>query len=261
MAIVTLTTDLGEQDYYVAAIKGAFLKQRSDLQIVDVTHRIQHYDIVQGAFVLQNAYRHFPEGSVHVIHVNNLNSKEPSYLAFEREGHFFLGPDNGIFSLIFPLQAIEAVRLKPAGHDPFPLTSLYAEAVGRLLSGSPLKELGEPAGDLLQRIHLQPIVTKTGIRGTVVYIDHYENAIVNVHRDLFEKVAQDRPAEIWFKRHDPIRRIYRHYHEVPVGEVVCFFNSSGLLEIAVNMGKAGSLLGLQVDDTVQIDFVERKKKT
>ena len=88
----------------------------------------------------------------------------------------------------------------------------------------------------------------------MIYIDNYENAIVNIDRTLFEKVGRNRPFSLYFKRNDPITRLSEDYSDVPVGETLCLFNPSAYLVIAINMGKASSMLGLKVEDTVQIDF-------
>jgi hypothetical protein len=253
MPIITLTTDFGQNDFYVAMLKGAMLQQHAGLQIVDVTHNVAPYDIVQGAFILKNAFRHFPKDTIHLVSINNF-SGNLSFIAFRCEGHYFVGPDNGIFSLIFNELPSEVYRLDYDPEDPFPLKAVFANAVSHLAAGKPLFEIGLPDHDLETRIALQPVISTSQIRGSVIYVDHYENVIVNISRELFEKVRNERRFALYFKRNDPITKMSRRYHDVPVGEVLCFFNSSDYLEIAINMGKAGGMLGLKVDDMVQVDF-------
>lgn len=253
MAIVTLTTDFGQSDYYAARIKGAVLGSVPNVILIDITHNIPPFDIVQGAFVLGNTFRSFPEGTIHLFSVNNYDGNV-AFIAFEREGHYFVGPDNGVFSLIFGKLEEGVYRLPFDADDPFPLKTVCRHAVVHLASGKPLEEIGLPAGDVEQRIALQPVISRSQIRGVVIHVDQYENAITNIGKELFEKVGRGRKYSILFKRNDPIRQIHKIYHEVPVGAPVAFFNSSGFLEIAVNMGKASSLLGLHVEDMVQVDF-------
>ena len=253
MAIVTLTTDFGKSDYYAALIKGALLGCTPSLQLVDITHNIPTFDIVQGAFVLGNTFRSFPEGTIHVLSVNNYDGNL-AFIALQREGHYFVGPDNGVFSLIFGKLGNEIYRLPYHADDPFPMRTISCHAVDHIVSGKPLNEIGMPAGDGEQRIALQPVISKSQIRGVVIHVDQYENAITNIGKELFEKVGKGRPFSIVFKRNEPIRKISNIYHEVPIGEPLAFFNASGFLEIAINMGKASSLLGLQIDDMVQVDF-------
>ena len=253
MAIVTLTTDFGKSDYYAALIKGALLSRTPAVQLVDITHNLPPFDIVQGAFVLGNTFRSFPEGSIHLLSVNNYDGNL-AFIALEREGHYFVGPDNGVFSLIFGNMGEQVYRLPYDAGDPFPMKTVCCHAVDHIVSGKPLNEIGLPAGDVEQRIALQPVISQSQIRGIVIHVDQYENAITNIGKELFEKVGKGRDFSILFKRNDPIQQIHSIYHEVPVGEPLAFFNSSGFLEIAINMGKASSLLGLQIDDMVQVNF-------
>lgn len=252
MQIVTLTTDFGLKDYYVALLKGAMLQRNPGLQIIDITHKVKPYDIVQGAFVLKNSFHSFPENSIHIITVNN-GPEERSFIAFRHQGHYFIGPDNGVFSLMFN-DIPEAFRLEYDRNSSFPLKELLANATDHLLSGKPVYEIGLPAGATERRIALQPVISTSQIRGSVIYVDHYENVVVNIPRELFEKVRNDRKFAVFFKRHDPITRLCHRYNEVTVGETLCLFNSAGYLEIAINMGKASSMLGLKLDEVVQVDF-------
>ena len=117
MPVVTFTSDFGLQDYYTAIIKGAILCKDKTINIVDITHNIKNYDIVQGAYVLKNAYEHFPKGSIHILSVNNFYKKEPRFLAVRHNGHYFIGPDNGIFSLLFDDQPTDIYKLDYSKND------------------------------------------------------------------------------------------------------------------------------------------------
>lgn len=254
MAIVTLTTDYGLKGYYLAALRGMLLSENPDVQLVDISHQVKPYDIVQGAFILKNAYHHFPTGSIHLISIDNLSSPL-SLIVFEEDGHYFIGPDNGIFSLIFNPMPKNIFRLPLLRNNYFPFNEACSSAVAHITAGKPLIEIGLRAGEIEQRIALQPVISTSQIRGSVIYIDHYENAIVNIQQELFEKVRNKRRFQLFFKRHDPIVQLSRSYHEVSIGETLCLFNEAGYLTIAINMGKAASLLGLKLDDMVQVDFV------
>lgn len=253
MQIVTLTTDFGLDDYYVAQLKGVLLSNVSPLQIIDISHKVKPYDIVQGAFVLKNSYASFPEGTIHVVTVNN-SAEGMSLICFKQEGQFFIGPDNGIFSLVFA-ELPEARRLEFNAETLFPVHKSIATAIKHLASSLPLEEIGSPAGEIVQRIALQPVISHSQIRGSVIYVDHYENVVINIPFDLFEKVRNGRNFALFFKRNDPITCLSRHYTDVAVGETLCLINSAGFLEVAVSMGKASSLLGLKLDDMIQIDFL------
>lgn len=255
MTIVTLTTDFGVQDYYAGALKGALLRRNTGVQLVDISHAIKPFDIVQAAYVLQHAYTEFPEGSIHLIGVNCVYDPEFRFLAARQNGHFFLAPDNGVLALLFgQLPDADVRALPPFPQQHFPVKQAFAGAVQHLLSGQTFETLGTPAGPLLQRISLQPVITPTRIRGTILQIDNFENAVINIRREMFEKQGNGRPFSLYFKRNDPITRLSQNYCDVPVGEPLCLFNSAGYLEIAVYMGRAATLLGLKVEDVVEVVF-------
>jgi len=254
MPIVTLTSDFGWNDYYVALIKGAMLCEHQDLNIIDITHNINNYDIVQGAFILKNAYESFPKSTIHIISVNNFYDKKRRFLAVRYNEHYFLGPDNGIFSLLFDKMPNDIYKLDFSNKGTFPLKNVYAKAIGHISKGMPFNEIGLPQKNVVERITFQPVISKAQIRGAVIHIDNYENVIVNISRKLFEQVWNERAYEISFRRNDPIQKIYNNYYDVPIGEILCRFNSADFLEISINMGKASSMLGLKIEDTVQIDF-------
>ncbi len=254
MPIVTLTTDFGWQDPYLPRIKGGLLCQHPGITLVDITHDITCYDIVQAAFIFKNAWQSFPEGTIHLISVNDFYQGRPHFLAIRHNGHYFLGPDNGVFSLVFSEMPEEVFELPETENDPMQLKDIYAGAVGHITREKPFNEIGRVREAIEHRITFQPVLGPAYIRGSVIRVDHFDNVITNISRALFEKVGSGRNFKLHFKRNEPITSLHRHYHDVPVGDTLCLFNSAELLEIAINMGRAGSLLGLKVEDTVQIDF-------
>ncbi|NJN34013.1 MAG: SAM-dependent chlorinase/fluorinase [Saprospiraceae bacterium] len=129
------------------------------------------------------------------------------------------------------------------------------KAVRHLVQELPLTDLGAPVEDMVQRITFQPVISPSQIRGAVIYIDHFDNVTVNITRELFERVGRGRQFQLYFRRHDPITKLSTHYNDVPIGETLCLFNSD-YLELSINMGKAAEMLGLKIEDTVQIDFMD-----
>jgi len=254
MPIVTLTSDFGLTDYYVAMIKGALLSQNQNLNIVDISHNVKTYDIVQGAFVLKNAYSSFPKETVHILSINNYYNKKNCFLAVRYDYHYFIGPDNGVFSLLFDKKPEDVYELEYDDTSDFPLKSIFSKAAGHISNGLPFNEIGIKVDEIEERISFQPVINKTQIRGAVIHIDHYENVIVNITKDLFDQVRDKRKFSIFFKRFDPIQKISKNYSDVAIGKRLCFFNSAGCHEIAINTGKASSMLGLNIDDSIQIDF-------
>ena len=255
MQLVTLTTDFGTQDYYVGALKGALLRHAPGLPIVDISHDIKPFDIVQGAFVVANIWREFPENTIHLIGVNCVYHSDFRFVALRHEGHFFIAPDNGLLTILF--QNLDQANLRTLPADAtahFAVKNVFAHALAHFAENKPFEELGEYPAPLVERISIQPVITPTRIRGTVIHIDNFENVVVNIRREVFEKALNGREFSLFFKRNDPITKLCGNYCDVPMGEQLCLFNDADFLEIAVNMGKAASLLGLKVEDVVEVVF-------
>jgi S-adenosylmethionine hydrolase len=174
---------------------------------------------------------------------------------FQHQEMFFIGPDNGIFSLVFPeLDQVAIYEIDAERYGIEDINESYAHVVAALLHHVPIEELGVRIYDFCRRIELQPVITSSNIRATIIHIDRYENAITNLSKEKFEKIRNGRSFSLYYKQKEPISFISKGYGEVGVGEVLARFNSSGYLEIAVNMGKAASLFNLQKNETIQIDF-------
>lgn len=253
-SIITLTSDFGSRDFHLGRLKGALLQAAPNAQLIDITHAVPNYDIVQAAFVFRKVWQHYPSGSIHVISVNDYYQPKGRFLALLHEGHYFIGPDNGLFSLVFgemPRETYVLDRIDPKAAP----SQAYASAVAHIVADKPFHEIGLPATRMAQRLAFQPVIGGDYIRGAVTYIDHFHNAITNIRREQFEAVGKGRPFELFLKRTEPIDGLSFRYHDVPEGETLIRFDSEGLLEVAINMGQAASLLGIEVEDTVQINFI------
>ena len=250
MSILTLTTDYGASDHYVAHLKGHLLKQNPDFKIVDVSHNIKSFDIVQAAIVLKLAYPPFPPGTIHLALVHN-RTADQDLVCVQRDDQYFMMLDNGMITLLFEDLNVCHRLLKP---DHLGLKQWIAQCAADLHQGKLLDEIGQITENFQRRIHLKPVVTTSYIRGVAIYVDHYDNIIFNITRDLFDSVCGGRSFELFYKRHDPLTTIHANYYDLAVGETVCRFNNAGYLELGINMGRAASLLGIKVDDAVQIHF-------
>jgi S-adenosyl-L-methionine hydrolase (adenosine-forming) len=254
MIPVTLTTDFGTRDYYAGQLKGTLLSFSPEVYIVDISHDIPPFDIVEAAFVFRNAWLGFREGSIHLLHVHNRVDDHREQLYIRHQGHHFIGPNNGLFSLIFEDLPQQLALLQEPGDTSFQTRYMMARAVKNIVQGIPTDKWTTPVGNIERRIQLRPVVYPSRIVGFVVHLDNYENAVTNISVGLFEEVGRGRAFLLRIKGNRPIGKIASHYQDVPVGEAVCLFNGAGLLEIAVNMGKAHTLFGLSLGDPIEIDF-------
>ena len=257
MAIITLTTDLGYKDFYQAALKGSILKTLPDVNIIDITHEIDAFNISRAAFILKNCFHYFPEGTVHLIGIDTVYSERNKYLAVKYRGYYFVGSDNGIFSLIFdeaPQEIVEINIMQDLKFLHFPLADIFVKAACHLAQGKPLKQIGIKAEDIEQRMNLHPVIEKNQIKGSVIFVDSFENVVTNVTKEMFTQVQNGRNFTLYFKRNESISQLSWHYNEVPEGEKLCLFGISNHLEIAINKANASGLLGLNNGDIIRIEF-------
>lgn len=257
MAIITLTTDLGYKDIYQAALKGSIYKLLPTANIVDITNSVAAYNIQQAAFILKNSFYYFPDATVHLIGIDTVFNTETRYLAINYKNHYFVGADNGIFSLMFdtvPEEIVEINIMQDLKFLHFPLADIFVKAACHLAEGGKMDEIGISVTDIEKKMNLQPIVEKNLIKGAVIYIDSFQNVITNITKEFFSTVQQGRQFTLSFKRNETINHLSWHYNEVPEGEKLCLFGISDHLEIAINKGNASGLLGLTLGDSVIIDF-------
>ncbi len=256
MPIITLISDWGLKDHYSGAVKGAILAKMPEATIVDISHSIPSFEIEQAAFVIRNSYRYFPEGTVHIIGVNTEESDTNPHTAVEVDGQFFIGTDNGIFSLIFdkpPDKIVELTIIQDSDSFTFSTLDRFVKAAVHLAQGKKIEELGAVKDKIIEKILLKPVVNDNVIKGHVIYIDSYENIITNIKEPLFIEVCNGRKFGIFFRTYE-INKISRSYTDVPVGEILALFDSNGYLEIAMNQGNASGLLGMDYKDLVRIEF-------
>lgn len=257
MAIITLTTDLGSKDFYQAALKGSILSILPTVNIVDITHEVPSFNISYAAFVLKNAYPYFPKGTVHLIGIDSVFNENTKYVAVKFREHYFVGADNGIFSLLFdekPEEFVELNIMQDLKYLHFPLVDIFVKAAIHLAKGGKLKDIGVPTEGIEERMLLHPVIEKDMIRGSVIYIDTFSNVITNITKDLFTKVQRNRDFTLYFRKSETITQLSWHYNEVPEGEKLCLFGISNHLEIAINKGKASGLLGLHLGDILRVEF-------
>lgn len=257
MAIITLTTDLGDKDIYQAALKGSILKLLPDANIVDITHNVSAFNVQQAAFILKNSFHYFPDNTVHLIGIDTVFNTDTRYLAVYYKNHYFVGADNGIFSLMFdaePDELVEINIMQDLKFLHFPLADIFVKAACHLADGGKLADIGLPVENIEKKMNLQPVVEKNMIKGVVIYIDSFQNVITNITKEFFNQVQQGRRFTLSFKRNETINHLSWYYNEVPEGEKLCLFGISDHLEIAINKGNASGLLGLNLGDTVIINF-------
>ena len=261
-AIITLLTDFGTEDTYVGVMKGVITSICPSAQVIDLTHQVPPQDIATGAFLLDVSVDYFPEGAIHVAVVDPGVGTARKPVALRTAKAFFVGPDNGIFTLVLQRQQLlQAICLdNPRYHLPtvsstFHGRDIFAPVAAHIACGVSVEELGTPI-HRLQRLPLPRIrVDWQGIRATVVHIDRFGNAITNLTRDNYEawRTRWDvKEPAVQVAASDIFLPIATTFGEVARGKPLALFGSSGRLEIAVNGGSAALELALRRGDTIKV---------
>ncbi|MEX1193252.1 MAG: SAM-dependent chlorinase/fluorinase [Brumimicrobium sp.] len=276
MNIITLTTDMGLKDHYVATLKGKIYSLLPGALVVDVSHNVKPFNISQASYFLKNIIKDFPAGSIHVIGVDaeplvNFSQPEesslPMILLYKKQ--YFVGTDNGIFSLLLENNKFEALwSLDDVLSQPelmnFPTKNILIPAACKLASGESPDKFASPAKKVKRAIPLSPVIDGNILKGAVIHIDHFGNLITNIKKEDFYRIGRKAPFVIYFRQKEYyIDEISLGYNEVPSGEKVAIFNDSNLLEIAINKGTpengggANALFGLRLGDIIRIEFTPR----
>jgi S-adenosylmethionine hydrolase len=260
MAIITLTSDMGLKDHYVSAVKGSILTQHPEADIVDISHDIEKYNIAQAAYILSHAWKEFPEGSIHIIGIRAEATDHAPHVVMTKNGHYFIGADNGFFSLLFDDEPDGVFRLDiHLDNDvlTFPTKDVFVKTACHIARGGTPEVIGRSVKDYNRTHRFDALAEDHQIKGSVIYVDSYGNAITNITKTLFEQVGRGREFTISTKVSGyDIQTLNKNYNEVIEGERLALFGSGGHLEVAMNVGNANQLMGLSVNDVVRVEFRE-----
>lgn len=274
MSIITLTSDFGNVDYRVAAIKGQLLSLKSDVNIIDITHEIQAYNLLQTSYIVRNAYKHFPKGSIHILCVDSFFHKSRKNIIYKADGSYFIAADNGLLSLIFLDIQPEAIfeltfnaRFDDQVH--FTSTDIFAPAAIHLANGGLPEVIGRKI-KAVKDLSFPRAVYNEGekmIIGEVMYIDNFGNIISNISKSFFEKTSLIYESFTIKFRNLSLSKIYSQYTALVEdwenetnyhGQSAAIFNDSELLELTIYKGSknngAKSLFGLNVGENIYIQF-------
>ena len=258
--VITLTTDFGTQDWFVAVVHGVLYGICPDAHIVDLSHDIPPGHIARAAFVLEAAAPDFPPGSVHLAVVDPGVGTVRRALAVGARGQFFVGPDNGVLSwaLRDPEARAHAVTEERWFRHPvsrtFHARDVFAPVAAHVARGVGLARFGPRVDDAMRLPHAVPVVSAAGIEGCILYLDRFGNALTNIEEQDVARAfpgVPDRGLEVRVLR-ATIRGLSRAYGESPLGTVVAILGSSGRLEIAQVGGDCAARLGIGEGDRVWV---------
>jgi len=256
MSLITIISDWKSNDYYLGVFKGILKTKIPNVEIVDIKHDIESFNISQAAFITNFSYKHFPKDTIHIIAIKSEATKEHKHIIIQDKGHFFICADNGIPGLIFKESPDLVIELETIDiQTSFPEAEIFTKTAKYIADGGDIKELGIEKNHIYRKIDLLPGIGADYISGTVIYNDSYGNAITNISKEIFERYGKGRNFEINFvSAKYIITKIYNNYSEVEEGEKLALFNFAELLEIAQNNGNAKDLLGLEKGTNIKIKF-------
>ena len=275
MNFITLTTDFGFKDFSVAITKANIYSNISNAIIVDISHQISPFNNTQAAYILKNSYKSFPKGTIHIIGIESELTPENSHLAMYFDEHYFIGANNGIFSLItedlIPDKIVE-INIHQNIISNFPVLDVFVKVAKHLSSKGSLDVIGKEIKKIKQLTEIKPVINqkKDQILGSVIYIDNYGNVISNITKKIFNEIGKSRSFTIEARR-VKFKKIFSSYSQAidfsikkekreEDGKKLALFNSVGHLELAIyksnpeTVGSASSLFGLNYRDQITVFF-------
>ena len=275
MPVITLTTDFGNKDHFVGSVKGSLYNEISNVNIIDISNDISPFNIIEGAYIIENAYKSFPEGSIHIIGVDSEKTPEKKHLVIKLDGHFFICADNGIMSLVsnrIKPEKIIDINIHNSSSSSFTVLDVFVKVAAHIYRGGSIDLVGKEIYQLKELYDINPILNEKNneITGNVIYIDNYENVVTNISRLVFEEFGKSR-AYVINARNYKFNSIVNSYSQSikfnvkkelrkEEGKKIALFNKANFLELAIYKsnplitGGASSLFGLKYRDIVSIKF-------
>ena len=275
MSIITLTTDYGNKDYSVSELKAKIYNEITDVRIVDISHNISPFNLTEAAYIIKSAYRHFPKGSIHIIGIESDLTPENAHIAMKFDDNYFIGADNGIFSMIigdFKADSMVEINIHKNYNNTITANDVFVKIATHISRDGKLEVIGKKI-DLIKEIKdIKPVVSNDNnqIIGSVIYIDNYGNVVTNITQNIFDKIAKSRPFTI-YARNVKFDKIFNNYsdaidYSIPKdkreedGKKIALFNNLGYLELSIyksnpsTVGSASTLFGLGYRDQISVHF-------
>ena len=275
MSIITLTTDYGNKDYSVSELKAKIYNEITDVRIVDISHNISPFNLTEAAYIIKSAYRHFPKGSIHIIGIESDLTPENAHIAMKFDDNYFIGADNGIFSMIigdFKADSMVEINIHKNYNNTITANDVFVKIATHISRDGKLEVIGKKIDSIKEIKDIKPVVSNDNnqIIGSVIYIDNYGNVVTNITQNIFDKIAKSRPFAI-YARNVKFDKIFNNYsdaidYNIPKdkreedGKKIALFNNLGYLELSIyksnpsTVGSASTLFGLGYRDQISIHF-------
>lgn len=254
-AIITLTSDFGLKDPYVAEMKAVILNISPDVTIIDVTHEIEKFNVGMGAFVLASAVPYFPKNTIHVAVVDPSVGTRRRALLVQTPQDFLIGPDNGILALAARRQGMKAVHeitnrklMMPNVSSTFHGRDIFAPAAAHLANGTPPADFGSRTPKLVSPQFAEIIKRKDSLVGTVIHVDSFGNIITNIGKNDLEPLNIKNTVKVTLGTKKLKLKFCKTYAEAEIGNPIAIIGSHDFLEIALNQGNAAKRFKTKIGD-------------
>lgn len=260
MQIITLTTDWGEKDQFIGQVKGLLYSTIADVNVVDITHNIKKYDIFSASFIVKNACMNFPENTIHIIDVDSYEDKDKSFIVVKANKQYYICVDNGLPSLVFADMEKEITTntlYSESNFYTFAVLDNFCKVAKRLSENRDLEGIGYKMDDFVcKRLLPKPAIEKDRIICTVVYVDDYGNAYLNINNDTFLEVLDGRGFEIEVDRKVKIKNISHSYQDAKKqGDALLSVSATKNLQLSLREDNLSRLLRYNINDQVIIKIV------
>ena len=256
--IITLTTDFGTKDSYVASMKGVILNINPDAKIIDLSHEISPQDIIEANFFVASACPYFPEGTIHVIVIDPGVGTPRLPLAIKVGSHYFIAPDNGVLTLLMEEIGYDQIRVIENSKIMFENISktfhgrdIFAPAAAHLSNGFSFADIGKKIDELMKIDIPKPVLSGDSIVGKIIHIDKFGNLITNIKSNM---LSYSKKSEIKIKKLQ-LNGINNIYDDVRSGKALSLIGSSGYLEISINQGNAKDILCAKIGEKVVVKTI------
>ena len=258
---ITLLTDFGLKDHYVASMKGVILGINPQCTLIDITHQVSPQDIQEGAFLLANSYSSFPKGTIHLSVVDPGVGGIRKPILLVSQNYFFVGPDNGLFTLVAQREKVKKVIVLtqqkyflPKLSTTFHGRDIFAPVAAHLSLGTQPCAFGYQTRSWVKIKFEKPAIEEGKLLGEVLYIDSFGNLVSNIDEKMFFRFTKNYPYVIWVGK-KKIHRLGKGYWEGKPGEPMALIGSGGYLEISTNKGNAQKTFKVKRGDSIQVEIV------
>jgi len=248
MPIITLSSDIGNNDFIVSAIKGQLLHINPFLNLVDISHTLSNKNFFQVGYICGNAIPHFPAETIHLILVNTFSTEKLSFVVAKHNNQYIICPNNGLISMLTngtPLEYAIFSFASATTINTLIITEKIIEIIKGIYANTSNSIKRSTTVPLVEKYNLKPLTNDAWLQCQIIWVDNFKNIVLNITKELFEQVRKGRRFEIALTNRTVINKISEHYAERPSGEAVAWFNAANYLELAIVDGELAPLFGFK----------------